>query len=252
MSSSPDVHDAPPELEDALARIDQAKENYISLTQEIHDFLYKYVKGMKKGFNPETGNFGLQLRHPKDSNVRGRPRVLVTQIVENLRTALDYMVFQLSLLNEPDLDERVPQFVIADSEDNFERQAKRRLRHLTDEQRRFVEQIQPYHGNAMLALLGQIANAGKHRRLMSIQDATGFDIYFAEMEKKEQFEDCFVYPMEKGQAVFARPKGPGTVLLMEKYDAMPTLKNMIGHAEDLLRLSYCFFQERPFKLSIIK
>ena len=153
MNACPDMHEAPPELEDALARIDQAKENYISLAREMDEFLYNYVKGMVKGLDRKTGNFVLQLRRPKESNVRGKPRVLVTQIVENLRTALDYMIFELSVLNERELNERLPQFVVADSESDFERQAKRRLRYLTDEQKSFVEQIQPYRGNGMLALL---------------------------------------------------------------------------------------------------
>ena len=104
----------------------------------------------------------------------------------------------------------------------------------------------------MLALLGDMTNAGKRRRLLSIQDRTGFDIFLAEIEKKEQFEDFFVYPTDKGRAIFARPRDPVTVLLMEKYNALPMLKDMIGHAADILRLSYCFFQGRPFKLTIIK
>ena len=153
MAASPDIHEAPPELADALARIGQAKENCISLAREMNEFLYKYVKGMVKGLDRESGSFVLQLRHPKESNVKGTPRVLVAQIVENLRTALDYMIFELSVLNEPNLNERTPQFVIADRKSDFERQAKRRLRYLTNEQKSFVEQLQPYHGNGMLVTL---------------------------------------------------------------------------------------------------
>ena len=41
--------------------------------------------------------------HPKEGNVRGRPRVLVSHIAENMRTALDYMVFELSASNRPEL-----------------------------------------------------------------------------------------------------------------------------------------------------
>ena len=161
MTKRQDIHEAPTELADAWARIDQAKENYYSLAREMNAFLYQYVKGMVKGFDRESGNFVIRLRHPKESNVTGTPRVLVAQIVENLRTALDYMIFELSVLNEPNLNERVTQFVIADSESDFERQAKRRLQHLTDEQKSFVEQIQPYHGNGMLALLRELAGLGQ-------------------------------------------------------------------------------------------
>ena len=252
MRPAPDIHETPPELEDATARIEQAKHNYVSLAEELNRFLYDYVKGMVKGFDRESGNFVLQLRHPRECNVKGRSRVLVSQIVENLRTALDYMIFQLSVLNEPHLNERLPQFVIAETEPDFQRHARTRLRYLNDEQKSFVEQIQPYRGNKMLTLLGKMTNAGKHRRLLSIQERTGFDIYFAEMEKRDEYKGCFVYPAEKGCAVFARPKGPGTVLLMDRYDAMPTLKDMIGHAEDILRVSFCFFQGRPLELKIMR
>ena len=252
MRPATDIHETPPELEDATARIEQAKHNYVSLEEELNRFLYDYVKGMVKGFDRESGNFVLQLRHHRESNVKGRSRVLVSQIVENLRTALDYMIFQLSVLNEPHLNERLPQFVIAETEPDFQRHARTQLRYLNYEQKSFVEQIQPYRGNKMLTLLGKMTNAGKHRRLLSIQDRTGFDIYFAEMEKRDEYKGCFVYPAEKRCAVFARPKGPGTVLLMDRYDAMPTLKGMIEHAEDILLVSFCFFQGRPLKLKIVR
>ena len=252
MSLSPEKHEAPPELADALARIEQAKENYIALIREMDEFFYEYVKGMVKGLDRESGNFVIKLRHPKESNVTGRPKVLVAQIVEHLRTALDYMIFELSVLNEPNLNERVTQFVIADSKSEFDCQAKNRLRYLTDEQKNFVEQMQPYRGNGMLSLLGKMAGRGKHRRLLSIRDNTGFDIYFAEMTQKDEFKDCFVYPVEEGKAFFARPKSERIVVLMEKYDAMPTLKDMIQHTADIVQVSYCFFQGRPLKLSIVQ
>ena len=217
----------------------------------MNKFLYEYIKGMIKGLDPKSGNFVLKLRHPKEKNVTGIPKVLVTQIVENLRSALDFMVFELSVLNQPDLNEQTPQFVIAKSKPDFERLAKGRLKYLTDEQRSFIEQIQPYHGNGMLALLGEVAGVGKHRRLFSIRDNTGLDIYLAPISKKCEYEGCFVYPVEKGCAIFAKPKGQGVIILMEKYDAMTTVKEMIKHIEDIVRISFCFFQGRPLQLNII-
>ena len=72
------------------------------------------------------------------------------------------------------------------------------------------------------------------------------------MAKKHEFEGYFVYPVEQQHAIFARPKGEGTVVLMEAYDAMPTLKSMIEHTADIVRVSYCFFEERPLELKILK
>ena len=156
------------------------------------------------------------------------------------------------MLNKPDLNERGPQFIITDNKSDFERQAKTRLRHLTAEQKRLVEQIQPYNGNGMLALLGEMAIQEKHRRLLSLQNVTGLEIYFAETTKQDEYKDCFIYPTEKGTAFFARPKGKITFLLLEKYDAMGLVKDMIGHVEDVLRVSFCFLQGRPLDLKILK
>ena len=252
MNALPQYHGTPPQLEDAVARIEQAKENYRSLAQEMEEFLYNYVKGMVKGFDPESENFVLQLRHPKESNVKGRASVLISQIAEHLRNSLDYLTFQLSLLNEPELNESVPQFVITDSESKFRNQAKTRLRYLTAEQLSLMEQLQPYNGNGTLAVLGEIALQGKHRRLLSLLDLTGLDIYFAEITKREEYKDCYVYPAEKGCAVFAKPKGRPVFQLMEKYDALPLLESMIGHVEDIVRVSFCFFEGQPLRLTILK
>ena len=169
---------------------------------------------------------------------------------ENLHFALDYMVFELSGLNVPDFDERVPQFVIANSEAAFKIQAKGRLRYLTEEQIGFIEQLQPYNGGEMLALLNDMAVQGKHRHLLSLQDNTSWEIYFADVAKLEEYRECFVYPLGEGQAVFARPRGEPIFLLLDKYDAIGILGVMIQLVWDILRASYCFFQGLPFKLNI--
>ena len=252
MSALHDVGQAPSQLQDVLDRTDRAKELYVSLVREMDEFLYHYVEGMVKGRDPETGNFVLWLRHPRDSVVHGQPRVLVTEIVENLRSALDYMVFQLSVLNEPDLNKRVPQFVVSATEADFESQSRSRLRYLTDEQKDFVRRIQPYQGNWVLGLLGEMAGSSKHRGLLSVRGHTGFDIYFADITKVDDYQGFFMYPVEEGQAFFARPKDKQAILLMEKYDALPTLKAMIKHTADIIRISYCFFQGRPLSLTIVQ
>ena len=242
----------PAELEDALARIEQAKDTYERLARHLEVFLHEYVKGMVKGRDREKGNVVLRLRHPKESNIRGGPLVLVSQVVENLHFALDYMVFELSRLNEPGFNERVPQFVIADDEASFRDQARDRLRYLTEEQIGFVEQLQPYNGGEILTLLKDMSVQGKHRHLLSLHDRTGWDIYLADMNKQEEYKDCFVYPVQEGQAIFARPKGKPVFLLLDKYDAIKVLGVMIQLVWDILRASYCFFQGLPFKLNVIR
>ena len=177
--------------------------------------------------------------------------MLIVDIVEDLRASLDYMVFELSALNKPDLIEKVPQFVIADTKKDFDRQSKNMLRYLTNEQQSdFIEKLQPFNGNQMLGILRDIAGQSKHRRLLSVRDNSGWDIYMAESKRREEYKDCFMYPMEKGLAFFAKPK-TFSIILLEKYDAMGILKAMAEHVGDIVRLSHCFFEGRPFKMNII-
>ena len=245
------IPNKPEQLADAWTRLYRAKENYDALTDEVTKFLYEYVKGMVKGWNPDTGGFVLRLRHHRDSIITGRPQALVVDIVEDVRAALDYMVFALSALSTPNLNEKTPQFVIADTKDDFDRQSKSRLRYLTDEQKtEFIEKLQPFNGNHILSLLRDTAGQAKHRRLLSVRDNSGWDIYMAEATKREEYKDCFMYPMEKGRAFFARPKSY-SVILLEKYDAMGLLKAMAEHVGDVVRLSHCFFEGRPFKMNIV-
>lgn len=127
------MNESPSQLEDTLARIADAKADYEALADESDKFLHDYYQSMMKGFDDESRAFILDIRHPKESIVQGRPAVLVTKVFESLRTALDYMTYQLSVLNEPELSKRVPQFVIADSQARFKKSAQTQLKYLTAE-----------------------------------------------------------------------------------------------------------------------
>ena len=233
----------PCELEDALHRLNQAKEDLKSLESAINEFHYEYVKGMVKGFDPVKGAFTIQLRHPAESFVGGRPAVLVAQIAESLRAALDYTVFQLSKLNEPSLKERVPAFVIADSRQDFEKNTKAALRYLTAEQVDLIERLQPYQGNLTLNLLRDITNPAKHRYLLRMLDLSLTDVYLDKSDKQSgEYRDCFVYPAGDGEhAIFARFRGQPRLTLLEKYKAFEVLGLMISQTETIIwTFSHCF------------
>ena len=80
------------------------------MSWEMNKFLHKYVKGMVDGLDRESGNYlkpthlGIQLT----SNLTVyADRSVVAQVKENLLTTLDYMIFELSVLVQPNLNERV-------------------------------------------------------------------------------------------------------------------------------------------------
>ncbi|MCY3774073.1 MAG: hypothetical protein OXG98_18855 [Gemmatimonadetes bacterium] len=252
-----DNHDAqgesshhPEELSDAWDRIEVAQENLCSLSQEMDKFLYNFIRSMIKGYDNVRKNRTIQLRHPKDCYVVGRPRVLVAQIVENLRSALDYMVVNLSKLNQPDVNEKIPQFVIAENIANFESRAKNRLRFLTREQKSFIKKLQPYHGNLYLEILGAVVNVGKHRRLVKIQNNTSFALYYADKSSESKYPGHFKYQLQETD-IYAKPIEDQMILLMDKYNCMKTLDGMIDHTAEILRLSSCYFEGRNQYFSIV-
>lgn len=158
----------PEELSDALARIVKAKADYSALRIEIENFLYEYWGGMFDGREPETGNFIVTLPQADNMVLPADARILAGQIIEGVRSALDYMVFQMSTKNCQELNERVPQFVIADSAVKFEVESKNRLRYLSREERDFIERIQPYRMDSCLRVISEWGNYGKHRGLLGI------------------------------------------------------------------------------------
>ena len=76
------MRNTPKQLVDTWTRLYRAKENYDALNHEVTNFLYEYVKGMVRGWNPATKSFDLRLRHPRESIMVGKPRMLVVDIVE--------------------------------------------------------------------------------------------------------------------------------------------------------------------------
>lgn len=211
-------------LEDARQRIESAMVNHVRFVHSSREFLHDYVKGMLKGFD-ENGAFCVQLRKPADGRITGRPRVLAAEIVEGVRSALDYTVFALSARNNPDMNPKHPKFVIADDKAGFDAQATA-LKHLTDAERSFVEALQPYATNSdMLALVRNAANRVKHRNLLTIDDNSPLEVVFAEMAKKDEYKGWWCYPQDKGNAVFAR--GELRVFMLGQYDAIGLLGAMI-------------------------
>ena len=197
----------PEELSDALARITKAKADYGALRVEIEGFLYEYWGGMFDGREPGTGNFIVTLPHADDMVLPATTRVLAGQIIEGVRSALDYMVFEMSKRNCRELNERVPQFVIVDAAVKFEVESRNRLRYLSNEEKEFIERIQPYRMNSYLRVISEWGNYGKHRGLLSIVDSTNLTIVFDKIDNRHKYKSAWVFAQEEDQAFFRNASG---------------------------------------------
>ncbi len=116
--------------------------------------------------------------------------------------------------------------MIADDNQQFEAQAERALKHLTDAERAFVEALQPFStNNSMLALIRDAANTVKHRNLLTVRNNSNLEIVFGKLARKDEYKGWWCYPQDKGAAVFAR--GDLRVIMLGKYDAIGLLRAMI-------------------------
>jgi hypothetical protein len=101
--------------------------------------------------------------------------VLLEETVHNLRTALDFVVFELAVL---DLDGAEPPggktaFPLAFDKTNFDAFAPRLLEGLTGPHREMIERMQPYHAphgrdSSAFKILDDLANDNKHRLLQGV------------------------------------------------------------------------------------
>lgn len=110
----------------------------------------------------------LKLPHPNDL-LPTTAQAIVSDIVHNLRSALDNLVFDLAARNQGHEVDNT-QFVIANTRGDFKKQRRSRLKGLTDDQVRIIEQVQPYNGHDWLRLLADLSNADKHKYLPLIDN----------------------------------------------------------------------------------
>lgn len=95
--------------------------------------------------------------------------LLIGDICNNLRSALDHLLWQLWLLKYPSFDKSVS-FPICDSRVAFNNKSTtRHIKELSAIQRAAIESLQPYKtGNKALSFLRDVNNSDKHRIIQVI------------------------------------------------------------------------------------
>ena len=213
-------------LQDASYRIESAELHYGQFLHELDNFAYEHIERMLK--TDGNGEFYIGINPPSELVVAGVASVLAAKIAEDLRSALDYSVFALSMQNFPKFNQKLSQFVIADSKKAFDSDAKRCLKYLTEEQKEFIENLQPFHANVTLGLIRDATNTTKHRRLLhlQLQGSSEIAILSPGMENETQYQDWRIFKPQEGIVVAAKYKKQAFRFL-EHYEAIQTLRLMI-------------------------
>lgn len=152
-----------PDLASIKVKLDRAKEHLeevIAIDKRFSDVQCDlvYTEDHKKGI----GYFVVALpKTPIELSA------IVGDCLHNLRSALDYLVWQLVLSNPPSQPNRRNMFPICGTPKDFESQVKgKRLAGVHREAIKIIESLQPYNNpDHPLALLDSLYNADKHRDL---------------------------------------------------------------------------------------
>ena len=91
-------------------------------------------------------------------------KILIGEIIYNLRAALDYLIYELARLDSGQVIDGT-QFPIENSINGFKRRRKSFLKGISDEHVTIVEGLQPYNGCDWTKLIAALSNPDKHRKL---------------------------------------------------------------------------------------
>ena len=162
-----------PDLRDAYLRVQRAEEHFEELkriTTEAQNAQAQTVRFQKEPEGPVDPSADLQtLRpwvrmHSEKVVIPDRCRVLVGDVANDLRSALDYLVARLAELDSGAKQDGT-QFPIEDAPQGFKRRKNKYLRGLTDAHVTAIERLQPYKGLNWPKQLRGLSNVDKHREL---------------------------------------------------------------------------------------
>jgi len=170
-------------LESSFMKLDWARTHIDSLNIEIEQFLvenYKVVTDftnstLQEGWTLHDGTVFPDVHLFENRLVeRTNPplvrwALMTDDIVNNLRSSLDHMVFELAHFNNDFLTDsqiRRLQFPIYDEEEKFDGNVSSRLYGLPDEIKRYVKSLQMFdEPHSRLYELRDLSNSGKHHTL---------------------------------------------------------------------------------------
>ena len=158
-----------PSLDSVRRKVFRVKRHFEELQEELGEYFRTNPGTMvqEPDSPPDNPTFSFQARDP----VPARFGLIIGDYLQNLRSSLDYLVWDLVLAagNNPD---RKIMFPICTTPDNFERELrKKRLEGVDAKAITVIEGLQPYQAGDdpktnFLWKLDELTNINKHRRVL--------------------------------------------------------------------------------------
>jgi hypothetical protein len=154
------------QLNGCFERVRRADEHIADLRQRIVHALGQQENEVVAQFDPYPP-YNLKLMGAKNTFITMRIGVLIGEICYNLRSALDYLVFELAKFDSG-VEQSGTQFPIMDAKQNFDGRGKEiylkgvnRVAHAAA-----IERLQPYNGCQWTRSLREASNPDKHRHFV--------------------------------------------------------------------------------------
>jgi hypothetical protein len=154
-------------LDSCFKRVERAHEHLLNLMAQADDTFRKQANSVVFEFDPNPP-YKRTINHslPTETFYGMQFGILMGEICYNLRSALDYLVFELARLDSG-AEQSGTQFPIIDAKEDFVRDAERRwLKGINASHVAAIERLQPYNGCNWTRLLRECSNPDKHRHFM--------------------------------------------------------------------------------------
>ena len=155
-------------LDGVLAKYDRAKEQFDEFLGEVDAWFNSDPEPhFSRGYF-DTKNWEWVERFQIREHPPARLGVLLGDSIHNLRSALDHLIWQVTILDGATPDDATQFPIASKSKSQFDRMADRRIPGLRAKHRALVKRVQPYHaGNRAhahpLSVLAALSNTDKHR-----------------------------------------------------------------------------------------
>jgi hypothetical protein len=149
-------------LDGAFERINRAHEHLVELERVVHGFTQDHHDAVVVQFNANPP-YDLVFHTPQ---LFPYPRIgiLTGEICYNLRSALDYLIYELARLDSGAIKNGT-QFPIEETREGFQGRRRVYLSGINPDHVLLIEGLQPYNGCRWTRALKDISNPDKHRHL---------------------------------------------------------------------------------------
>ena len=222
----------------ATARVDRARmhvdefRQFLEDSRQIHDSLPLPTAR----YDAETQRQHLTMP-TADLPSLDKSSIIVGETLYNLRTALDYIVYDLAQYDSRKV-QRNTQFIIDDNKKQFLVRRRKHLRGLTSDHIKAIEKLQPFKGVKWTKILRDYSNPDKHRHLLPNSHEGSIQIFI--MDHTDEWRQYPGGMVCKGTGVGGSDlyvyRGPLDIKFTDKTSVLETLQCLLDYVDQTVKL----------------